>query len=145
MLYSLAADASEREVWWLYGARNSLEHPFAERVRALLGRLPRTHSCVCYSQPGQNDRLGRDFDRVGRLTPDALDALQVPTGADFYLCGPAAFLRDHARGLLARQIPAQRVHTEVFGPEESITPGIAATSKILSRYWPINPIEAKIS
>jgi ferredoxin-NADP reductase len=125
MLYALAAEASEREVWWLYGARNSLEHPFADEIRTLLGRLPKAHSCVCYSQPGQNDRPGRDFDRVGRLTPDLVDSLQVPVGADFYLCGPAAFLRDLTRALQVRQIPAQRVHTEVFGPEQSITPGIA--------------------
>jgi ferredoxin-NADP reductase/MOSC domain-containing protein YiiM len=125
MLYSLAAEASEREVWWLYGARNSLEHPFAGEVRTLLGRLPNAHSCVCYSQPGQNDRPGRDFDRSGRLTPELLDSLQVPMGADFYVCGPAAFLRDHRRALQARQIPVQHIHTEVFGPEQSTTPGIA--------------------
>jgi ferredoxin-NADP reductase/MOSC domain-containing protein YiiM/ferredoxin len=126
MLYSLAAEASVREVWWLYGARNSLEHPFADEVRTLLGRLPNAHSCVCYSQPAPNDGPGRDFDRVGRLTPELLDALQVPAGAEFYLCGPPAFLRDHARALQERQIPAQRIHTEVFGPEQSITPGIGA-------------------
>jgi ferredoxin-NADP reductase len=125
MLHALAAEGSEREVWWLYGARNSQEHPFADEVRMLLGRLPHTHSCICYSQPGQNERPGRDFDRVGRLTPDLLDSLQVPLGADFYVCGPAAFLRDQTRGLHARQVPAQHVHTEIFGPQHSLTPGIA--------------------
>jgi ferredoxin-NADP reductase len=124
MLYSLAAEASEREVWWLYGGRSSLEHPFADEVRTLLGRLPNAHSCICYSQPRQNDQPGRDFDRSGRLTPELLDSLQVPTGADFYICGPAAFLRDHTRALQARHIPAQHIHTEVFGPEQSTTPGI---------------------
>jgi ferredoxin-NADP reductase/MOSC domain-containing protein YiiM len=126
MLYSLAAERAEREVWWLYGARNSLEHPFADQVRELIGELPRAHVCVCYSQPGPDDRLGREFDRPGRVTPDLLDSLQVPLEADFYLCGPSAFLRDLTRGLQARDIPAQRIHTEVFGPEASITPGLAA-------------------
>ena len=130
MLYALAAQPAEREVWWLYGARNSLEHPFADEVRDLLGRLPQAHTCVCYSQPGPNDRLGREFDSVGRLTPDLLDSLQVPVEADFYLCGPPAFLRDLTRGLQARQVPAQRVHTEVFGPEQSITPGIGARQPV---------------
>lgn len=124
MLHSLAAERARREVWWLYGARNSLEHPFADEVRGLLGRLARAHACVCYSQPGPDDRLGREFDRPGRLTPELLDSLQVPLEADFYLCGPPAFLRDLTHGLRARQIPAQRVHTEVFGPEPSRTPGI---------------------
>ena len=30
MLHSLAAEKSQREIWWIYGARNSVEHPFAE-------------------------------------------------------------------------------------------------------------------
>ena len=29
MLHALAAEASPREIWWLYGARNGREHPFA--------------------------------------------------------------------------------------------------------------------
>jgi ferredoxin-NADP reductase/MOSC domain-containing protein YiiM len=125
MLYALAAEVSEREVWWLYGARNSLEHPFADEVRTLLGRLANAHACVCYSQPGPEDHPGRDFDRVGRLTPDVLDSLQVPKGADFYLCGPVAFLQEHTRALQTRQAPAQRIFSEIFGPQGSITPGIA--------------------
>jgi ferredoxin-NADP reductase/MOSC domain-containing protein YiiM len=130
MLYALADEASEREVWWLYGARNSLEHPFADEVRALLRRLANAHSCVCYSQPGPQERPGQDFDRAGRLTPDVLDSLGAPKEADFYLCGPAAFLRDHTRALQAHAVPAQRIHTEIFGPELSITPGIADTPPI---------------
>ena len=125
MLHALAAEGSAREVWWLYGARNSLEHPFATEVRSLLGRLGRAQACVCFSQPGPADQVGRDVDRAGRLTPAVLDSLGVPHSAEFYVCGPSTFLEDMVRGLLARQVPAQRVHTEIFGPEHSITPGIA--------------------
>ena len=125
MLHALADDARTREVWWLYGARNLLEHPFAVEVRSLLARLPSARVCVCYSQPGPADRLGQHFDRLGRLTPDVLDAAGVPLEADFYLCGPAAFLRDHVQALRARHVASGRIHTEVFGPEPSLTPGIA--------------------
>src|SRR5271167_3526162 len=34
MLHALAAAASPREVWWIYGARNGGEHPFAAETRA---------------------------------------------------------------------------------------------------------------
>src|SRR5207253_507255 len=78
MLHALADDARTREVWWLYGARNSLEHPFAAEVRSLLARLPSARVCVCYSQPGPDDRLGQHFDRLGRLTPDVLDTVGTP-------------------------------------------------------------------
>ncbi|MET0219425.1 MAG: MOSC domain-containing protein, partial [Tardiphaga sp.] len=32
MLHALSAQASTREVWWLYGTRNGREHPFAEEA-----------------------------------------------------------------------------------------------------------------
>jgi len=43
MLHALAATGSTREVWWLYGARNRAEHPFARerdaRAKQLAPRL----------------------------------------------------------------------------------------------------------
>ena len=36
MLHALAAEHSEREIWWLHGARNSRELPFAERLMAAM-------------------------------------------------------------------------------------------------------------
>jgi ferredoxin-NADP reductase len=46
MLHALAAEASTREIWWLYGTRNGREHPFAEEVRGLLNTLAHRHSYV---------------------------------------------------------------------------------------------------
>ena len=37
MLQALAQERSDREIWWLYGARDGHEHPFAAEARALLG------------------------------------------------------------------------------------------------------------
>ena len=42
MLHALAAEASPRQVWWLYGARNRDDHPFAQESRGLVQALPRT-------------------------------------------------------------------------------------------------------
>src|SRR4051812_46161316 len=92
MLHALVAGASPREVWWLHGARNRREHPFAEEVRALLEALPRGHSHVRYSSPDPEDRPGLDFDARGRLDVPALKELGVPHDADFYICGPPAFM-----------------------------------------------------
>ncbi len=128
MLHALAADVSRREIWWLYGARNRAEHPFAIEVRELVRSLPRSHSFVRYSRPSPTDRLGVDFDAVGRWSPEAVDALGVPSGADFYLCGPSGFLRDLSTGLIRLGVRPDRVHKEVFGPGDSLTPGIVPTA-----------------
>ena len=60
MLHVLAAERSPRPVWWLHGARNGAEHPFAAEVGELLAELPDAHRIVCYSRPNPgDDRLRR--------------------------------------------------------------------------------------
>ena len=126
MLHALAAEASQREVWWLYAARSGSEHPFAQEVRSLLKSMSGGHSHICYSSPGPEDRLGVDFDASGRLHVGMLRELQVPRNADFYICGPSAFMGDLTAGLATWGVAAGRVHTELFGAGPSITPGIVA-------------------
>jgi ferredoxin-NADP reductase/MOSC domain-containing protein YiiM/ferredoxin len=121
MLHALAAECSLRQVWWLHGARNGTEHPFDEEVRGLLAQLPHAHRVVCYSHPGPRDR---HFDVAGRLTATVLADADVPTAADFYLCGPGPFMHDIAAALTARGVAPDRVSIEVFGPGESQTPGV---------------------
>jgi ferredoxin-NADP reductase/MOSC domain-containing protein YiiM len=127
MLHALAAESSAREVWWLYGARNRDDHPFFPEAGSLLKRLQNVRSYIRYSQPRPQDRLGSDFDAPGRFDMTVIEELGVPRGADFYLCGPPAFLHDLASGL-SNWTDAARVHTEVFGPGEPITPGIAVVA-----------------
>lgn len=124
MLHALAAHASPRPVWWIYGARNRLDHPFAREARDLLAELPRARSYVQYSRPDATDRLGVDYDAAGRLTVTVLQKLGVPRECEFYLCGPPAFLEDFTAGLAGWGVVRDRVHTEIFGSGDSITPGV---------------------
>ena len=129
MLHALATTASAREVWWLHGARNRQNHPFAEEARRLLQALARARSHVLYSQPDAEDRLGRDFDSAGHLEMGVLERLGVPRDADFYLCGPSTFMRSLKTGLAAWGISSDRIHTELFSGGESRTPGVVATAQ----------------
>ena len=62
MLHVLAAAALARPVWWLHGARNGAEHPFAEEARGLLAQLPtRTGSSATAARAGRS-RLRRRRD-----------------------------------------------------------------------------------
>jgi ferredoxin-NADP reductase/MOSC domain-containing protein YiiM len=126
MLHALAAEASTREIWWLYGTRNGREHPFAEEARGLLKGLAHSRGHVCYSSPSPEDRPDVDFDAPGRLNMDALQRLDPPRHGDFYICGPATFMSDLTAGLAALGVAPGRIHTEMFGAGPSSTPGIAA-------------------
>jgi ferredoxin len=127
MLYSLVPGA-KREVWWCYGARNSSEHPFAAEARKLLADLPHSHSFIAYSQPGDGDKPGQDYDASGHLELSSLQSLHLPQAADFYLCGPPVFLTKLTAALQSWGIPYSRIHSEVFGTESAVTPGIAAAT-----------------
>jgi ferredoxin-NADP reductase/MOSC domain-containing protein YiiM len=124
MLHTLVAARSTREVWWLYGARNAAEHPFVRECNELLRQLPRSCRYILYSQASASEPSGGNFDARGHLGVDALTRLGVPTEADFYLCGPAGFMQDLTRSLLSLGVPPSRIHSEIFGPEGSSTPGI---------------------
>jgi ferredoxin-NADP reductase/MOSC domain-containing protein YiiM len=128
MLHALAAQSAPRAVWWLFGARNGEDHPFAEESRGLLKMLPHATSFVGYSRPGPRDRAGVNFDAPGRIAIADFGRIGVPRDADFYLCGPAAFMSDMKEGLAAWGVSRERIHAETFGPGESITPGIASSS-----------------
>jgi ferredoxin-NADP reductase len=129
MLHSLSSAASRREIWWIYGARNRAEHPFAQESRCLLQRLVNSRNHIVYSKPGSEDERGVDYDSVGHVDTPLLDRLGVTREADFYLCGPPSFLKQLAEGLKTWGADSTRIHVEVFGSEASITPGIAQSSR----------------
>jgi len=128
MLHALHSSRSTREIWWLHGTRNGAEHAFAQESRSLLATLPNAHSRVWYSQPGPGDQIGADFDELGRITPEGIAATGAPTDSEFYLCGPASFTTAARTGLGTAGVPTARVHTETFGAEAPITPGIVPST-----------------
>ncbi len=110
MLHALAASGSPREVWWVHTARNAAALAFGDEVDELLAALPAAHRVIRLSETD------------GRLT--GADLADLPIDADFYMCGPGPFMRDVAAALSERGV--ERVRTEVFGPLDALTPGIAA-------------------
>jgi len=125
MLHSLAAERSQREIWWIYGARNRVAHPFAEESRSLLKQLSRGRGYIVYSGPAASDQVGADFDAPGHIDAALLERIGVSRNSDFYLCGPSSFLQNMRDGLRNWGVLAGNVHTEIFGSLEAMTPGMA--------------------
>ncbi len=129
MLHALVKAGSDRPVWWLHGTRDGAAHAFGAESRDLLNRLSRSQFHIVYSQPSPADRKGVDFSQPGRLTVEAIQKLDLPSDADAYLCGPAAFMDDLRAGLVSYGLNPANVHTERFGANAALAPGIAATSR----------------
>ncbi|WP_369243806.1 MOSC domain-containing protein [Streptomyces sp. R41] len=139
MLHALAREHSSREVWWLHGARDGTEHPFAQESRELIAALPNARSTIYYSRPAAADRLGVDYARASRLSAERILGLGLPTDADAYLCGPADFMAGVTAALVDSGLNSSRVHTEIFGAGPSLTPGIKGSSTAAAPHQPAGP------
>ncbi|WP_366916524.1 MOSC and FAD-binding oxidoreductase domain-containing protein [Streptomyces sp.] len=139
MLHALARDRSTRQVWWLHGARDGTEHPFARESRDLIAALPNARSTVYYSRPAAGDRLGVDYAEGGRLSAEPIRRLGLPSDADAYLCGPASFMDSLTAALVADGLDASRVHTEIFGAGAALTPGIKGAATAPAPHRPAGP------
>ena len=127
MLHQLAAQQPGRQVWWLHGARDGAEHPFAAESRELLARLSGAHRHIAYSRPGTGDQQGTDYDAVGRLSQTMLSGLSLPAHAEAYVCGPASFMTAVSLALAECGWDAGRIHSETFGAGAALTPGVVAS------------------
>lgn len=105
-----------RPVLFAYAARSVSHHPLRTDLTQAHQRLANLRSQVWYEDAEGLSKHGDGKARHGRmeLTQGLIDAYQQ---ADFYLCGPLAFMREQWRSLLALGIAPERLHREVFGPE----------------------------
>jgi ferredoxin-NADP reductase/MOSC domain-containing protein YiiM len=123
MLHQLAATQSQREVWWLHGARGPREHPLAKEARLLLRSLPHGREHVFYSSATPAERF-RMQAAMGHLDKRSLTALGVPANAAAYICGPNAFMTAITDALAAIGVAPDRIHSELFGALDRLNPGI---------------------
>jgi ferredoxin-NADP reductase/MOSC domain-containing protein YiiM/ferredoxin len=128
MLHQLAESRSERDIWWLYGARGPDEHPFAAEAHALLASLPHAREHVFYSAATPAERHHVHATR-GRLTKEALASLGIPADASAYVCGPDSFMADMHDALTALGVDPAAIHTELFGTLPSINPGLTGQNR----------------
>ena len=65
-----------------------------------------------FMEPSQDSAPHQEF--TGFMD---LSALDLPADAEYYLCGPLAFMQMVRSSLIMRGIPAQDIRYEVFGPD----------------------------
>jgi ferredoxin-NADP reductase/MOSC domain-containing protein YiiM len=129
MLHSLAAEGSDRELWWLHGARGPHEQALTAEAHALLEHLPHAHEQLFWSRATAAE-CRRGHATRGRITGAVLRMLGLPADAHAYLCGPASFLTDIRRSLTLIGLDNDHIHSELFGTLPSINPGLTAHTAV---------------
>lgn len=121
MLQAAAAQRIAQPVHFVHGTQSGATHALGAEVRAIAAASQgRIQATIFYECPRPQDRQGEDFDLPGLVTPDWLARNTPLAGADYYLCGPRAFLRGFAGSLAGFGVPAAQIHYEFFGPADEV-------------------------
>ncbi|WP_233862300.1 NO-inducible flavohemoprotein [Paraburkholderia adhaesiva] len=115
MLATLMAEKSARPVTFVHACRNASVHAFRDWLHEVADGHPNFRRAVFYETVGASDRAGVDYDFEGRLDIGRIEEAALQPDADYYLCGPVAFMREQLAALVARGVDPQRIHTEIFG------------------------------
>lgn len=116
MLDQLARADSGREVWFIHAARDGTHHLFEGEARSIAENAKNggIRLLSCYSRPREGDRS----DLVGRIDAAAIENLLPVDAADFYICGPEAFMTSLRDGLVARGAAPENIRFEAFAAAE---------------------------
>jgi ferredoxin-NADP reductase len=116
MLNTICESGSTREVWFFYGVRNSAEHVMKEHLEQIAAEHENVHLMVCYSNPGDDDVAGRDYQHAERVSVNLFQRVLPSSNYDFYMCGPPPMMNTLVPELAAWGVPEKNIHFEAFGP-----------------------------
>lgn len=119
LLSNTGRQTQPERIYFIHGARNANEHPFAAQLMAAADAYPHLSVHLRDSQAAATTTPAEDplaAQSVGRVDIAFLKRVLPFGDYDFYLCGPAAFMQDLYNGLRALNIADARIRFEAFGP-----------------------------
>jgi nitric oxide dioxygenase len=112
LLEYLAAEAPETPVRVLHADRADSTHPLRERQRELVDNLPLATLDIWY----EDGQTGGDLHvHAGRVN---LAGIELADDTHVYLCGADGFVQAVRAQLAERGVPGERVHCELFSPND---------------------------
>jgi len=106
----------QREIYFFFGCRNSVDHMFRDEVLELQRANPNVRLHICYSRPLEMDVSGEAYNHHSRVTVDLIKNVLPSSNYEYYLCGPGPFMDSLVNGLYEWGVPKNDVKFEAFGP-----------------------------
>lgn len=106
MLNQIVDTGVPQAVSFIHACRNEKVHAMKKHLDDVKTQFSNIKTFVTYEE-GQADA-------TGQLDLNTVPAELLPADADYYLCGPLAFMKAQQGALLARGIPAEQIHFEAF-------------------------------
>lgn len=119
ILNTLVERGSQRQVTFIHGTRSSKVQAFGKHVQELADAYSNITKVVFNKNPAEDAVEGVDYDFATRVDLEKLDRrtqLFLDRGdTEYFVCGPAGFMKDVLRKLREWGVEDGRVHAEFFG------------------------------
>ena len=113
LLSMLYEEANKRDnIYFVQAVQNSSTHPFKDNIGAIC-KYRKLNNITFYSNPLESDKEGVDYDFNGRIDKSWIKN-NLPLDADFYFCGPVAFMKGIESSLLDLGVKSESINYELF-------------------------------
>lgn len=113
MLSHLADTEDSRSISVVHADRSPSNHAHRAELSQLVDKIPSAVMHRWYEDVGA--RAPEDGVRVGRVD---LSDISIDPDTHVYLCGPLPFMLGIRSALIAKNVSAENIHYEVFGPDK---------------------------
>ncbi|MFB2539425.1 MULTISPECIES: NO-inducible flavohemoprotein [unclassified Acinetobacter] len=110
MLNQVLENDTAQNVSFIHACYDAKSHAMKAHLDTVVEKHPQVKSYVVYEVDE-----AKQANAVGRLDLTTVDASLLPKDADYYLCGPTAFMQAQYKALLDLGIKAEQIHSEAFG------------------------------
>ena len=116
MFQSALENNPERPITWIHGCRNQEVHAFGDKILELKTRDTKIEQFVFYDQITKNDAEIGVIE--GPVNLKKIPVLEIEPETQFYICGPAGFIKKQCQDLIEIGIDPATVFFEEFGPQQ---------------------------
>lgn len=125
MLHALSVQ-SGRRVHFIHACDNGDVHALRDEVLSLSCARPGITAHFCYRFPTDSDYAAGRHQSVGVVTRELIDRLLGEVEHDYYMCGPAPFMKAVYAMLRNRGVAKERIAYEFFGPASVLEEDVKA-------------------
>ncbi|KAI1764826.1 flavohemo protein [Hypoxylon sp. FL1150] len=121
ILNSAVNAGSKRRISWIHGVHSSEVRAFSKHIRDTVAKDSNHNINATFfvTSPQQQEVQGVDYHFAGRVNLGKVDSESSlflgDARAEYYICGPYAFMKDMEKYLVSVGVAQERIHLEVFG------------------------------
>jgi len=119
MLDTLTQQGFRRKVVFVHAARNKKVHAMRKHINEIVAHHSDYVTRSVWYEDVSGAKKGEDYDEEGRIDIDKIKSQVLLPEADYYLCGPLAFMASIEEQLVENGVRKEKIHSEVFGEAAS--------------------------